>query len=191
MFDLIVHVMGLHEAAFKYVDLIISTGRFSTKTGTVRRIVEIAEVLKDWREEPRYAELFVDNRRSDTLEPKNFLRGDKRLLQRLNSFDLSKVDVLKVAKKVDFIPPAKGGSQLIPALCKRVGVDEEDFLKGILVEARIKSDLLMLARKTGKSSYLELPFVSSAYNVYFSSLKRNAPELKRVLEDWRAWLKKP
>jgi len=191
MFDLIVHVMGLHEAAFKYVDLIISTGRFSTKTGTVRRIVEIAEVLKDWREEPRYAELFVDNRRSDTLEPKNFLRGDKRLLQRLNSFDLSKVDVLNVAKKVDFIPPGKGGSQLIPALCKRVGMDEKDFLKGILVEARIKSDILALARKTGKSSYLELPFVSSAYNVYFSSLKRNAPDFKGVLEDWRAWLKKP
>jgi len=191
MFDLIVHVMGLHEAAFKYVDLIVSTGRFSTSAGAVRRIVEIAEVRKDWREEPKYTELFADDRKRDLLQPKNFLRGNSRLLQSLNSVDLSKVDVLKAAKKLDFLPPEKGGSQLIPAMCQRMGITEDDFLKGILVEAKIKSDLLMLAKRTGKSSYLELPFVSSAYNVYFSSLKRNAPEFKEVLGDWRAWLKKP
>ncbi|MEW6592889.1 MAG: ATPase, T2SS/T4P/T4SS family [Candidatus Hadarchaeota archaeon] len=191
MFDLVVHIMGLHEAAFKYVDLVVSTGRFNTKSGAVRRIVEVAEVLKDWKEAPEYTELFVDDRAHDILQPKNFLKGGSGLVKRLNSADLSKLDVMKVARSVDFLSPEKGGSLLIPTLCRRLGIAEDDFLKSILVEARIKSDLLMMARKTGKSSYLELPFVSRAYGVYFSSLKRNAPDYKRVLEDWRAWLKRP
>lgn len=190
MFDLVTHIMGLHEAAFKYVDFIISTGRFSTKDGTIRRIVEIAEVLKDWKEDPRYVEMFVDDRKRDVLVPKNFLRGNKALINRLNGADLSKVDVLGAARRVDFLPPARGGSQLIPRLCKRIGVDEEDFLKGILAEARMKSDILNLARRSGDTKYLELPFVNTAYNAYFSSFNRNAPDYKKVLGDWRAWLKK-
>ena len=190
MFDLIVHIMGLHEAAFKYIDLIISTARFSTPGGTIRRIVEVAEVLKDWREEPRYAELFSDDRKRDTLVPEKLLAGNKGLIKRLNAEDLSKVDILSAAKKVKFLPPERGGSQLIPQLCKRLAIDEDELLTSILAEARMKSDLLALAKKTGDSSYFELPFVSSAYNAYFSSVKRNAPNYKQVMEDWRAWLKK-
>jgi type IV secretory pathway ATPase VirB11/archaellum biosynthesis ATPase len=190
MFDLIVHIMGLHEAAFKYIDLIISTARFSTPAGTVRRIVEVAEVLKDWKEEPRYAELFLDDRKRDTLVPGKLLTGSKRLIRRLNERDLSKVDVIAAAKKVRFLSPERGGSHLIPQICKRLAIDEDDLLTGILAEARMKSDLLMLAKKSGDASYLELPFVNAAYNAYFSSVKRNAPDYKRVMEDWRAWLKK-
>ncbi len=190
MFDLVVHIMGLHEAAFKYVDFIISTARFTTKAGTIRRIVEIAEVRKDWKEIPEYVDMFVDDRKSDTLAPKNFLSGNKALINRLNGKDLSKVEPLQAAKKVDFLPPNKGGSHLIPQMCKRMGMDEEDFLKGILVEARMKSDILALARKSGDQKYLELPFISSGYNAYFNFVKRNATDFKRVLGDWRAWLKK-
>jgi hypothetical protein len=182
--------MGLHEAAFKYIDLIISTARFSTPGGTIRRIVEVAEVLKDWKEEPRYTELFLDDRKHDTLVPGKLLTGNRRVIRRLNEMDLSKVDVLAEAGKVKFLPPEKGGSCLIPHLCKRLAIDEEDLLTGILAEARMKSDLLMLARKSGSSSYLELPFVSSAYNAYFYSVKRHAPDYRQVMEEWQAWLKK-
>jgi hypothetical protein len=190
MFDLIVHIMGLHEAAFKYVDFIISTARFSTPRGTIRRIVEVAEVLKEWKGEPRYAELFFDDRKRDTLVSGKLLSGDKRLIRRLNEGDLSKVDVLMAAKKVRFLPPERGGSRLISQLCKRLAIDEGDLLTGILAEARMKSDLLALARKTNDTSYLELPFTSAAYDAYFSSVKRNAPDYMRVMEEWRAWLKK-
>ncbi|MDI6883823.1 MAG: ATPase, T2SS/T4P/T4SS family [Hadesarchaea archaeon] len=190
MFDLIVHIMGLHEAAFKYIDLIISTARFSTPGGTIRRIVEVAEVLKDWREEPKYAELFVDDRKRDTLVPEKLLSGSKKLIKRLNARDLSKVDVIGAAKKIEFLPPERGGSQLIPQLCKRLAIDEDELLASILAEARMKSDLLGLAKKSGDPSYLELPFTNLVYNAYFSSVKRNAPNYKRVMEDWRVWLKK-
>ncbi len=190
MFDLIVHIMELHEAAFKYIDLIISTARFSTPSGTIRRVVEVAEVLKDWRDEPKYSELFVDDRKHDTLVPEKLLAGNKRLIRRLNEKDLSKIDVVKVAKRVKFLPPERGGSQLIPQLCKRLAIDEDELLTSIIAEARMKSDLLALARKSKDPSYLELPFISSAYNAYFSSVKRNAPNYKQVMKEWQAWLKK-
>ena len=189
MFDLVCRIMGLHEAAYKYVDIIVSTARFSTPSGTIRRVIEVAEVLKDWEEKPSYAELFTDDRRRDLLVPKSFLRGDRRLLERLNSFDLSKLNVLDAAKRLDFLPPKRGGSQLVPTMCKRFAINERDFLKGILAEARMKSDLLALARRTGDASYLELPFVSRAYDVYFTLVKENAPEYGRVLDGWQSWLK--
>lgn len=190
MFDLIVHIMGLHEAAFKYIDLIISTARFSTPSGTIRRIVEVAEVLKDWREQPRYAELFVDDRKRDTLVPEKLLAGNKGLIKRLNERDLSKMDVIGAAKHVEFLPPERGGSQLIPQLCKRLAIDEDELLTSILAEARMKSDLLALAKKSGDTSYLELPFVNAAYNNYAAFVKRHAPNYKRVLMEWSVWLKK-
>ncbi|MGC8816413.1 MAG: ATPase, T2SS/T4P/T4SS family [Candidatus Hadarchaeum sp.] len=190
MFDLIVHIMGLHPATFKYIDFIISTARFTTPSGTVRRIVEISEVLKDWKDEPKYSELFVDDRKRDKLIQSKLLSGPKGLVKKLNSSDLSSVNVNGVVKAVRFLPPEKGGSQLIPRLCRRLAIDEEEFLASILAEAKMKSELLMLARKSGDSSYLELPFVSRAYNAYFYLQKQNAPNYSKVLEAWRAWLKR-
>ena len=189
MFDLIAHIMGLHEAAFKYIDFIVSTARFSTPKGTIRRITEIVEVLKDWDTKPEYVELFADNRKQDLLVPKNFLKGDQKLLSKLNSHDLSKLDVLAAGKRLRFLPPEKGGSHAIPAACKKLAIDERDFLAAILAEARMKSDLLMLAKRSGDSGRLELPFISRAYDAYFSMVKQNAPDYKQVVRGWQTWLK--
>ena len=189
MFDLITHIMGLHEAAFKYIDLIVSTARFSTPQGTIRRITEIAEVLKDWEGKPEYVELFVDDRKRDVLVPKNFLRGNRRLLSKINSYDLSKLDVVAAGKKLNFLPPSKRGSRAIPAACQRLAIDERDFLTAILAEARMKSDIMMLAKRSKNAGYLELPFISKAYDAYFSIVKQNAPDYKKVMRGWQAWLK--
>jgi type IV secretory pathway ATPase VirB11/archaellum biosynthesis ATPase len=188
MFDLVCHIFGLHEAAYKYVDLIVSTARFTTPRGIIRRITEITEVLKDWEEKPRYVELFRDDRARDFLVQEKFLKGDKRVIQRLNSLDLSKVDVLSASKKVEFLSPEKGGSQFIPFACKKLAVDLQDFLTEILLEARMKSDLLNLARKGGEG-YLELPFISRAYDAYFSSIKRNVNDYRQVKREWEEWLR--
>ena len=189
MFDLIAHIMGLHETAFKYIDFIVSTARFSTHQGTIRRITEIAEVLKDWEGKPEYVELFVDDRKRDILVPKNFLKGDRRLLSKINFYDLSKLDVVAASKKLNFLPPSKGGSRAIPAACQRLAIDERDFLTAILAEARMKSDIMMLAKRRKNASYLELPFISKAYDAYFSIVKQNALDYKKVMRGWQAWLK--
>lgn len=189
MFDLIAHIMGLHEAAFKYIDFIVSTARFSTPQGTIRRITEIAEVLKDWEGKPEYVELFADDRKRDVLVPKNFLKGDKRLLSKINSYDLSKLDVVAASKRLSFLPPSKGGSRAIPAACKKLAINERDFLVTILAEARMKSDIIMLAKRSKDTKYLELPFVSKAYDAYFSIVKQNAPDYKKIMRGWQTWLK--
>jgi len=74
-------------------------------------------------------------------------------------------------------------------MCKRFAINERDFLKGILAEAKMKSDLLGLARRTGDAGYLELPFVSRAYAVYFTLVNENAPAYGRVLNGWQSWLR--
>jgi len=189
MYDLICHIMGLHEAAYKYIDLVISTARFSTPAGSIRRITEIAEVLKGWTGNPEYAELFKDDRKHDLLVPAKFLAGNKHLINQLNSNDLSRINVVRAAKRVEFLPPERGGSCYIPAACERLAIQEKDFLTSILAEAKIKSDLLALNHKNINRGYLELPFVSKAYNVYFALLKKYAPDYKQVLEGWHTWIK--
>ncbi|KUO40833.1 MAG: hypothetical protein AVW06_01935 [Hadesarchaea archaeon DG-33-1] len=181
--------MGLHEAAYKYIDLIISTARFSTPEGSIRRVTEIAEVSKDWADKPKYVDLFEDDRKHDLLIPAKFLRGSKRLIKQLNSYDLSHVNVTAAAKHVEFLPSERGGSYYIPAACERLAIEQRDFLTSILAEARMKSDLLMLARRTGNASYMELPFVSKSYDIYFALVKRHVPDYKKVLGGWRTWLK--
>jgi type IV secretory pathway ATPase VirB11/archaellum biosynthesis ATPase len=189
MYDLICHIMGLHEAAYKYIDLVISTARFSTPEGSIRRVTEIAEISKDWTDEPEYVDLFEDDRKHDLLMPVNFLRGSKRLIKQLNSYDLSRIDVVAAAKRVKFLSPKRGGSHYIPDACERLAIKQQDFLTSILAEARMKSDLLALARRTGNVSYMELPFVSRAYDIYFALVKKHAPDYRQVLEGWRTWLK--
>jgi type IV secretory pathway ATPase VirB11/archaellum biosynthesis ATPase len=189
MYDLICHIMGLHEAAYKYIDLVISTARFSTPKGSIRRVTEVAEVLKGWTGKPEYVDLFADDRKNDLLTPASFLKGDNKLIKQLNSYDLSNVNIIEATKRVELLPPEMGGSHYIPAICKRLAIEQEDFLMSILAEARMKSDLLMLARRTENEGYLELPFVGRAYDIYFSLRKRYAPDYERILEGWRDWLK--
>jgi hypothetical protein len=57
----------------------------------------------------------------------------------------------------------------------------------MFLEARVKSDLVRLARARNNTGYLELPFVSAAYDVYFSLLKSEV-EPDRVLRGWSQWL---
>lgn len=188
MYDLVCNIMGLHEAAYKYVDLIVSTAKFDTPQGSIRRVTEVAEVLKEWDGKPEYVDLFVDDRERDLLVPVSILKGSKRLLKRLNSYDLSSIDPVAVSKKVEFLPPEKRGSHYIPTMCQRLAIDPQDFLASILAEARMKSDMLGLARQAGDGRYLELPFVSKAYDFYLAAAERHAPDYRQALADWREWL---
>lgn len=107
MFDLVCNIMELHEAAYKYVDFIVSTAKFDTPEGTIRRITEISEILKDWEDNPEYVKLFEDNRERDILEPLNFLKGSKKWVKKVNSYDLTDIDLEKAEKKLGFLPPMR------------------------------------------------------------------------------------
>lgn len=169
------------------MDLFISTEKFESQKGRIRRVTEISEVLKDWKDEPQYVTLFSDKRSEDTLKPINILKGDKELIEKVNSFDLSEVDVLKAAENLNFLPPDESGSQYISKTCERLAIDSEIFLKKILAEAKMKSYLLQKYRKTSDSSYLELSFTRKAYDQYSAILNR-APSLDRALAEFEEWL---
>lgn len=188
MFDLVCNIMELHEAAYKYVDFIVSTAKFETPEGTIRRVTEISEILKGWEGEPEYAQLFADNREEDILEPVNLLKGPQKWIQSANSYDLRDLKIDEAADRIDFLSPEEGGSRQVPRQCDRLALDEKDFLKKILSEAKMKSELLMLARNEKDESYLELPFVRKSYDKYFSEVDRHAPDYERALSNWRNWL---
>lgn len=188
MYDLVCNIMGLHEAAYKYVDLILSTARFSTPRGSIRRVVEVAEVLKDWRSTPEYVDLFVDDRKSDLLALGKFIRAERRVLVQLNSFDLSGVEVKEAVNKAELLPPEEGGSRYVHEVCKRFAWEPKEFLARVIAEAKMKSELLKLAQAAGTTFYLELPFVSQAYDAYFSAIRRHEPDFDLALKEWRKWL---
>ena len=131
---------------------------------------------------------FIDDRERDLLVPANIFKGSKRLLEHLNSYNLSSVDPVAASKRLKFASPEKGGSYYIPTMCQRLAIDPRDFLTGILAEARMKSDLLELAKRTGEAKYLELSFVSQAYDFYFAAVEHHAPDYEKALTDWQEWL---
>ncbi len=188
MYDLVVNIMGLHEAAYKYVDFIVSTGKFETSEGTIRRITEVSEILKDWTEDPEYVELFSDNRSEDILEPANLFSGPDKWIEKVNSYDLTDLDVEKAAEKLSFLSPEDGGSRKVYRQCERLAIDPDDLLKKILAEAKMKSEILMLAREEDDDKYLELPFVTKAYDKYFVEVDQNAPDYEEALSNWESWL---
>jgi type IV secretory pathway ATPase VirB11/archaellum biosynthesis ATPase len=186
MYELICHILGLPSAVYKHVDLVVGTARFSGREGTVRRVVELSEVKKGWREEPEYSELFSYLRREDLLLPSSLLEGERRILRRLSSFRLEEEEIGKAVGSLRFLPPEKGGSGLIPFLCRRSGREEEEALEEILWEALMKAKLLELSG--GDPSLLELPAVSRAYERY-SSLVRRKGVGRASFREWLRGLK--
>ena len=188
MYDLVCNIMGLHEAAYKYVDFIVSTGKFETSEGTIRRITEVSEILKDWTDDPEYVELFSDNRSEDILEPANLFSGPDKWIEKVSSYDLTDLDVEKAADKLSFLSPEDGGSRKVQRQCDRLAIEPDDLLERILSEAKMKSSILMLARETENDEYLELPFVTKAYDKYFTEVDQNAPDYQKALSNWESWL---
>jgi len=185
-FSLMTNIMALPNEAFKHIDVLVCTARFHTHQGIIRRIVEIVEVGKDWKDSPQYVEIFVDDRRADSLIPVNLLDGPKRLISRWNLMDLSKVD-LKTFKKLNFLEPERGGSLLIPKMCRRLGLEQNELLLMILAEAKMKSTLLLAAQQSGNTEYLELPFVTKAYGRYSAILRREENPIRAFME-WKKCL---
>lgn len=167
--------IGLSEGELRFLDLLIHCEKFEGRRGVVRRITEITEVRKDGSRLP----LFLYDRPSDSLRS-NILKGDPRVLRRVDSkeFELEQQEV----RKLQLVPPEEGGSSLLFSAAKKLGLGEEELLQRLLSEALMKSTLVRLGERN--SCCLELPFVTAAYDYYFSLLKEEVDPLPR----WREWL---
>lgn len=177
MYELICHILGLPPAVYKHVDLVVVTARFRGREGTVRRVVEISEVRKEWREEPEYSELFSYDRRKDLLSPLSLLDGRPP----------SPGEVRKAVKRLRFRPPEEGGSELVPFVCRREGKEEEEVLEEILWESLVKAKLVELSKEN--PSLVELEGVTRSYGRYLS-LVRERGVGEETFREWLRWLKR-
>lgn len=169
--------MGLSRAEVHFLDLIIHCAKFETAKGVVRRITEITEIRKDGSNVP----LFVEDRASDTLKSK-ILKGDPAIIQRLDSKEPFELEPSEI-RKLELVPPEEGGSYLLFHAAKKLGLDEEKLLLRLLSETQMKSTLVKIARERNLE-YLELPFVTAAYDYYSSLLREEVYPFPR----WREWL---
>ncbi len=188
MFDLVCNIMGLHKSAYKYMDLFISTAKFDSSHGAVRRVTEISEVLKDWDEKPEYTTLMEDDRENDIIKPVNLFSGDSSKIAKISRHDISEIDVMDLAQNIRFTPPEEDGSRFIEKISDRLSIEKEELMKSILAEVRIKSDILKIYQNTGQKKYLELPFVSKAYDFYSASLDKNSRNYRKTISGFENWL---
>jgi type IV secretory pathway ATPase VirB11/archaellum biosynthesis ATPase len=79
VFDRVVNDLGVPRGSFKVTDFIIIENQIKTAAALhrKRRILKVVEVLKDWKEEPKFQELMVYNPKTDSLEATSVLLEGK------------------------------------------------------------------------------------------------------------------
>ncbi|MEM2977761.1 MAG: ATPase, T2SS/T4P/T4SS family, partial [Candidatus Hadarchaeales archaeon] len=186
MYELICRILGLPPAVYRHVDLVVGTARFRGKEGTVRRVIEVSEVRKKGGEEPEYSDLFSYDRKRDLLSPLSLLEGDRKILKELSSRRPGEAWVRKAARRLRFLPPEEGGSELVPFVCRREGREEEEVLEEILWEALVKARLVELSGED--PSLIELEGVTRSYGRYLS-LVREQGAGEGTFREWLGWLR--
>jgi type IV secretory pathway ATPase VirB11/archaellum biosynthesis ATPase len=82
VYDRVVNDLGVPKGSFKVTDLIIIQNLIKTTSGASRerRVIQVAEVLKDWEDQPVFQDLLVYNPATDQLEPTEALLGGKSVV---------------------------------------------------------------------------------------------------------------
>nr|EGQ40722.1 MAG: type II/IV secretion system protein [Candidatus Nanosalinarum sp. J07AB56] len=90
VYDRVVNDLGVPSTSFKATDIIVSANKIKSPDGleTYRRVTGITEVRKDWMDNPRDGNGFVDLMRYDSNEDElvptdTFLNGESIVLQRI------------------------------------------------------------------------------------------------------------
>ncbi len=90
VFDRVVNDLGVPSTSFKATDIIISVNKIRSPDGleTQRRVTGITEVRKDWEDDPRQEDAFVDLMRYDASEDElvptdTLLNGESIVINRI------------------------------------------------------------------------------------------------------------
>ncbi|MDD5012150.1 MAG: type II/IV secretion system ATPase subunit [Candidatus Nanoarchaeia archaeon] len=170
VFDRVVNDLEVPATSFKATDLIVVCNPIKTADGlhSKKRVVQISEVRKHWKEDPELEKGFVDllnyNIEKDELEPSSdLINGDSEIIK-------------GVASNV------KGWAGNWDAI-----------YDNILLRAKIKQEIVNVAKKTGYSKILEAGF-SVLSNHIFHEISDNVrqevglPIGERVFPEWQKWL---
>ncbi len=172
VFDRVVNDLDVPATSFKATDIIAVCNPIKTPDGlhSMRRVVQLAEVRKHWKEDPELEKGFVDllnyNIEKDELEPSDdLINGDSEVIK-------------NVASNV------KGWAGNWDAI-----------YDNILLRTKIKQGLVDIAKQTGNNKLLEAKF-NSLSNYKFHEISDDIREEiglplgERVFPEWQKWLNK-
>jgi type IV secretory pathway ATPase VirB11/archaellum biosynthesis ATPase len=170
VYDRVVHDLGLVPTSFKALDIIVIANVITTPDGLrrFRRVTEVVEIRKKWKEDPMLEGAFVPlmtySAKEDTLKP---------------------TDVL-----------LNGESEVLNEIAKRVrewhGAWDRVW-DNILLRAKIKQTMVEFAEKLNKPELLEADWVVSANEAFHLiseevSREKGYIDSKVVYEKWLRWL---
>lgn len=172
VFDRVVNDLGVPRTSFKATDIIISVNKIKSidRLSERRRVLNITEVRKDWNEDPKYENGFVDLVKYD-----------------INSDMLVPTDDL-----------LEGNSYVVKEIAANVegwAGNWDAVLDNIEARGEILRMIVDYAKKMDDPSILEAKFTSSALDQYYdivNKLKEESkkpPEGSRITKAFDLWLK--
>jgi len=171
VYDRVVNDLGVPPTSFKATDIIIICNPITSPSGLerVRRVIQVAEVRKHWKEDPLlekgFADLLVYSAAKDTLLPTDILlEGESEILK------------------------------LCGARVREWAGNWDAIWQNIKLRADIKSTLVSYSEKLKKPELLEGKFVVAANEKFHQICSYVKEELgatvpKRVYSEWLNWLK--
>jgi len=172
VYDRVVHDLGLVPTSFKALDIIVIANVITSPDGLrrFRRVTEVVEIRKKWKEDPMLEGAFVPlmtySAKEDTLKP---------------------TDVL-----------LNGESEVLNEIAKRVrewhGAWDRVW-DNILLRAKIKQTMVEFAEKLNKPEILEAEWVVNANEAFHLISEEVSREVgyvdsKIVYEKWLDWFKR-
>ena len=172
VFDRVVNDLGVPRTSFKATDIIVVANPIKTPDGlkSVRRVLSITEVRKEWEKDPLaeggFVDLMVYNPETDELEPTdNLLNGDSEIIKQ------------------------------IAGNIKEWAGNWDAVWENIQLRKSMKEELVKIANDIDRKDILEAPFVIAANDAFHKisdEVLSRYGELnnKRILFRWEEWLKK-
>lgn len=171
VYDRVVHDLGVPPASFKAIDVIITCLLLRSPDGLrrFRRVVELTEIRKRWREDPMAEGAFVTlmeySAKEDRLKP---------------------TDVL-----------LEGESEVLDAIARRVREWRgrwDAIWDNILLRAKVKDSMLKLATELNRPEVLEAPWVVSSNQAFHLICEQVLQEVgsldsKLIYQRWLDWFR--
>jgi hypothetical protein len=172
VFDRVVNDLKVPITSFKATDVIVVCNPIKSPDGLHqwRRVLEITEVRKHWREDP--------------LAEKGFLQ---LMNYDVNTDELGATDDL-----------VNGESEVLKSIAGQVkgwAGNWDAVWDNILLRAKIKQELVTASIKTKNPNIIEAPFVikaNSAFHEISDEVRKELgiPKGRKVFKEWKTWLKK-
>jgi len=166
VFERVVYDLGIPPSSFKATDAITVAVPIRPRgsAARTRRVVQITEVRKGWREDPMSEEGFEDlmkyDPEGDKLEPTRALTGLK--------------------------------SQLIEGIARKWGTKPREVLRNLELRAEVQGELVETATRLKKPELLEAEFSMRSNLVLHAllegQLRRKRVDYRDISRHWREWL---